>query len=204
MMMRHQLFGFAMLSAVAAGLLVLLSGCDREHLARYGPFHVTTDSTVWFDGGMGSRVDRQFNRLLDKHPHVKTVTFSDHCPGSNDDESLYVAARRMRQEGIRTVLNGESVVESGAVDLFLSGASRRIATGAKIGVHSWSFNWGNDGVDLPADDPEHDMYLDFYGEMFDDAALGEEFYWFTLNAASGDDIHYMTAEEIAYFQMSTE
>ena len=203
-MIRNPFLCFVVLIGGAVCLSVLLSGCSREHLARYGPFHVTTDSTVWFDGGMGSRVDRQFNRLLENHPEVKTITFSDHCPGSNDDESLYVAARRLRQEGIRTVLNGESVVESGAVDLFLSGVAREIASGAKIGVHSWSFNWGNDGADLPADDPEHDMYLDFYGEMFDDAALGEEFYWFTLNAASGDEIHYMTAEEIAHFQMSTE
>lgn len=203
-MMRHPFLCFVVPIGGAVCLSVLLSGCNQEHLARYGPFHVTTDSTVWFDGGMGSRVDRQFNRLLDNHPDVKTITFSDHCPGSNDDESLYVAARRLRQEGIRTVLNGESVVESGAVDLFLSGFARDIEVGAKIGVHSWSFNWGNDGADLPADDSEHDMYLDFYGEMFDDAALGEEFYWFTLNAASGDDIHYMTAEEIDYFQMSSE
>ena len=203
-MIRHQFLCFVMLTAEAVCLSVLLSGCNREHLARYGPFHVTTDSTVWFDGGMGSRVDRQFDRLLDNYPHVKTITFSDHCPGSNDDESLYIAARRLRQEGIRTVLNDESVVESGAVDLFLSGFARDIEAGAKIGVHSWSFNWGNDGVDLPADDPEHDMYLDFYGEMFDDAALGEAFYWFTLNAASSEDIHYMTAEEIDYFQMSSQ
>ena len=203
-MMRHPFLCFVVLIGGAVCLSVLLSGCNREHLARYGPFHVATDSTVWFDGGMGSRVDRQFDRLLENYPHVKTITFSDHCPGSNDDESLYVAARRLRQEGIRTVLNGESVVESGAVDLFLSGFDREIEGGAKIGVHSWSFNWGNDGADLPTNDPEHDMYLDFYGEMFDDVALGEEFYWFTLNAASGDEIHYMTAEEIDYFQMSSE
>ena len=48
------------------------------------------------------------------------------------------------------------------------------------------------------------MYLDFYGEMFEDADLGEEFYWFTTESASSNNIHYMTDEEINYFQLETE
>ena len=48
------------------------------------------------------------------------------------------------------------------------------------------------------------MYLDFYNEVFEDNNVGEEFYWFTLNSASGDDIHYMSEEEIEYFGLETD
>jgi len=184
--------------------LGMWTGCSKEYIACYGPFHVTSDTTVWFEGVTRGRVDHQFNRLMERHPDIRTVVFSDHCPGSNDDVSLYAAARALRENGIRTVLRANSVVESGAVDLFISGAVREVAPGARIGVHSWSFGGGEDGVDLPLDHPEHDLYLDFYHDMFEDDALGEEFYWFTLNAASGDDIHYMTPEEIEYFDLETD
>ena len=103
--------------------LGLWTGCSKEYIACYGPFHVTSDTTVWFEGVTRGRVDHQFNRLMERHPDIRTVVFSDHCPGSNDDVSLYAAARVLRENGIRTVLLENSVVESGAVDLFIYGAA---------------------------------------------------------------------------------
>ena len=188
-------------------MLILLStstGCKKGYIDRYGPFYIESDTSVYYEGTSTGRVDKQFDNMISDYPELHTITFSPNCPGSINDESLYLAASKVRNLEFKTVLLSNSVVESGAVDLFLSGAVRTIEEGAQIGVHSWSFGGGADGVDLPEDDPEHQMYFDFYTEMFEDDELGLEFYWFTLNSASGDNIHYMTPEEIEYYQMATE
>ncbi|MDG2426311.1 MAG: hypothetical protein P8M07_06990 [Flavobacteriales bacterium] len=189
---------------VAALISTVSSGCKKGHLDRYGPFYVSSDTTVFYEGTSGGRVDDQFDRMIGDYPNIQSIVFSSRCPGSRDDESLYRAARKVRENGIKTILTSASTVESGAVDLFISGAVRTIDEGAKIGVHSWSFGGGQDGADLPADDEEHQMYFEFYAEMFQDEDLGLEFYWFTLESASGDDIHYMSQEEIDFFHLATE
>ena len=185
-------------------ILCSLPSCKKGFLDRYGPFYISSDTTVFYEGTSAGRIDKNFDKMIEDYPNISTITFSSHCPGSIDDDALYKAARKVRNNGIKTVLNSESVVESGAVDLFISGASREIDIGAKIGVHSWSYGGGDDGVDLPEDHEDHTMYLDFYNEMLEDNNLGEEFYWFTLNSASGDDIHYMSEEEIEYFGLETD
>jgi hypothetical protein len=179
------------------------SGCKKGFIDRYGPFYISSDTTIFYEGTSTGRVENQFERLIADYPNIVSITFSSFCPGSINDESLYSAANKVRSLGIKTILTSESVVESGAVDLFISGAEREIADGAQIGVHSWSAG-SQDGADLPQGDEEHNMYLDFYNIMFDDNALGEEFYWFTLNSASSDDIHYMTTDEIEHFNLVTE
>ena len=178
-------------------------GCKRGFEARYGPFYIMSDTTVYFEGDMGSRIDNQFDRMICDYPEIESITFSDFCPGSRNDEQLYIAARKLRSNGIATILTSESIIESGAVDLFIAGINRQTEIGAKIGVHSWSMG-SQDANDFPSDDEEHLMYLDYYGEMFEDSDLGEEFYWFTIESASSSNIHYMTMEEINYFQLATE
>ena len=178
-------------------------GCKKGFEARYGPFYIMSDTTVYFEGDMGSRIDKQFERMLCDYPSIQSITFSDYCPGSRNDEKLYIAARNLRSHEISTILTNQSIIESGAVDLFIAGYNRQTAPGAKIGVHCWSMG-SQDADDFPIGHEEHEMYLDFYGEMFEDADLGEEFYWFTTKSASSNNIHYMTDEEINYFQLETE
>ena len=170
-------------------------GCKKGFEARYGPFYIMSDTSVYFEGDMGSRIDNQFDRMICDYPNINSITFSDYCPGSRNDEQLFIAARRLRLHEVATRLTDESIIESGAVDLFIAGFPRHIATGAKIGVHSWSMG-SQEAADFPPNHEEHQMYLDYYGEMFEDADLGEEFYWFTIESASADNIHYMTDEEI--------
>jgi len=43
------------------------------------------------------------------------------------------------------------------------------------------------------------MFLDFYREM----EIPEEFYWFTLEAAPPQRIHWMSDEEIMHFGLVT-
>jgi len=56
------------------------------------------------------------------------------------------------------------------------------------------------GADLPPDDPEHDLYLDYYADI----GISEDFYWFTLDAAPANSIHWMTAEEMDRYGMLTD
>ena len=43
------------------------------------------------------------------------------------------------------------------------------------------------------------MFLDFYADM----GTPEDFYWYTLEAAPPDDIHWMTPEELIRFRMTS-
>lgn len=90
------------------------------------------------------------------------------------------------------------MIASGGVDFFLAGVGRTVDTGGKLAVHSWAGD-GVTGDQVPRDDPQHSLYLDYYAEM----GIPAEFYWFTLQAAPAEDIYYMTADEMAEYQMTT-
>ena len=72
--------------------------------------------------------------------------------------------------------------------------------GARIGVHSWYDDDDEmDGVDYPRDAPDHELNRRYVEDM-----LGTDaFYWFTLEAAPADGMHYMTEAEIARFGLLT-
>ena len=104
--------------------------------------------------------------------------------------------------GFDTELLSTSNIASGGVDFFLAGNRRTVASGAIIGVHSWGTD-GENGVvaaQLPRDHPDHRPYIEFYQHIKQFEAT--EFYFFTLNAASAEDIHNMTPEEITRWKMA--
>ncbi len=69
-----------------------------------------------------------------------------------------------------------------------------------IGVHSWS-DGANEATDFPRDSEVHLFFIDYYQDIGMTEQEAEEFYFFTINAASADDIHWMTDNEIARFQI---
>jgi len=83
--------------------------------------------------------------------------------------------------------------------MFLAGTKRTIDLGAKLGVHSWS-DGEKDGSEFPKEDEVHTIYLDYYKEM----GIDTEFYWYTLDAASAENIHWMTESEILKYKILTE
>ncbi len=89
-------------------------GCKKGFEARYGPFYIMSDTSVYFEGDMGSRIDNQFDRMICDYPNINSITFSDYCPGSRNDEQLFIAARRLRLHEVATRLTDESIIESGA------------------------------------------------------------------------------------------
>lgn len=151
-------------------------------------------------GVIDARAITAIEDLLRDHPEVTRVIFQD-CPGSVDDTSNLRAARLLRDANLTTHVPADGVIASGGVDLFLAGTTRTadVAGGARLGVHSWG-SGPIAGADVPRDDPAHQPYLDYYAEM----GIPADFYWFTLDAAGADDIHWMTAEEIARYGLLTQ
>lgn len=140
-------------------------GCKKGFQDRYGPFYILSDSTVYSKGDMGSRIDKQFDRMMDDYPGIQSITLRGCCPGSRNDEKMYIAARKLRSYGIAAILTNASMIEFCAVDLFIAVFKREIVPGAQIGVHSWCIG-SQDASDFELRHEEHKMYLDLYCEMF--------------------------------------
>ena len=149
------------------------------------------------DGGSHEKVYDVLNNEL----RVGTLVFTM-VPGSVDDDTNLALGRMLRRAGVATYLPARGEVASGGTDLFLAGTRRIVERGARIGVHSWSagFFFGPSAVDLPRDHPEHAKYLDYYRDI----GIPEAFYWFTLEAAPPDDIHWMTEEEMQKYRIFTD
>ena len=132
---------------------------------------------------------------------VGTLVFTM-VPGSVDDDTNLALGRMLRRAGIATYLPARGTVASGGTDLFLSGVRRIVERGARVGVHSWSTGDLRDpsAVSLPRDHPEHAKYLDYYRDM----GIPEAFYWFTLEAAPPDAVHWMSEEEMARYRIYTD
>ena len=152
-------------------------------------FEIKGDTAV-MTGVISSCTPGKVLRLVFEHPSVRTIEMA-YVPGSIDDTANLRAASYVRKFGFTTVLKSDHSVASGGTDFFLAGKHRTIEKGAKFGVHSWG-GLGHQGKDVPKDSPEHQLYLKYYEKMGTPA----EFYWFTLEAASAHDIHWMTDEEL--------
>ena len=165
-------------------LLIVLSACNPLRFAIDGDVAVMT-------GELTRRAPGQVERLIDGHPEVRWIELLD-CPGSLDDHAALAASRLVREAGLNTRVPAAGEIASGAVDFFIAGVNREVAPGGRVGVHSWS-DGQREGADLPRDRGAHDLYLDYYAEM----GIDPSFYWFTLDAAGSDDIHWMTRDELS-------
>ena len=163
---------------------------------RSASFHVVKDRAI-MSGTIDGSTPGAVLRLILEHPQVRLIEMQN-VPGSADDHSNLFAASLVRKHGFDIHLADGAEIASGGVDFFCAGNQRTIGKGAKIGVHSWAEGEnGTEGGDLPKDHPGHQMFLDFYRTM----GIPTEFYWFTLKAASAEDIHWMKPEEISKFKL---
>jgi acetyl esterase/lipase len=144
-------------------------------------------------GTIGPTTPARIMRLLLEHPQVKTLVLVD-VPGSMDDDSSLRACRLIRHHGLNTHVPADGEIASGGVDMFCAGAQRTVESGAMLGVHSWG-GAGESGDTVPRDHEGHQMYLDYGREM----GLPDAFYWFTIDSASPQDIHWMTRKEMEQY-----
>lgn len=149
-------------------------------------------------GVIGPSTPARVLELILEHPDVTTIILDD-VPGSKDDHANLRASRLVRKAELGTLVPRDGIVASGGTDFFLAGRHRRAPEGARLGVHSWGGPEGP-GNEQPRDDPSHQLYLDYYREM----SVPGEFYWFTLDAAPQESIHWMSREEIQRFGMLTD
>lgn len=190
-------------SALSASALVLvglfLAGCTDEAGEAEGAasFEIQGDEAM-MTGVIGETTPDAVADLLEDHPEVTTIVMSD-VPGSENDEANLKASSLVREAGLSTHVPSDGFIASGGVDFFLAGTDRSFETGAQFGVHSWATDDGVNGDDLDRNDPQHQLYLNYY----DDIGVDEDFYWFTLQAAPPDDFHIMTPGELEQYGFET-
>ncbi len=195
--------------------IIILSGCSKDDdntvisgQREFGIFTVqSNDTTVEMNGDIGDNTLTNFNALLAAFPNINLINIKE-VPGSaNDDVNLMVSAK-VNQEGISTHLTDNGLIASGGVDFFLAGTTRTKGTNTMIGVHSWGGQDGNGNTltatDFPVGHANHLVYIDYYVSIGFTQQDAEAFYYFTINAASANSIHYMTEEQITQFKILTQ
>lgn len=177
---------------------------DHSTVRVFDIFTVQPDNeTVIMNGEIKSRTLQDFNNLLAGHPGIKRIHM-DEVPGSNDDEINFQVGVKLRQNGINTHILDNGFIASGGVDLFLAGVERTRGTNTRIGVHSWSDVAGNEATDFPVDSAEHLPNIQYYVNVGHPQEWARDFYFFTINAASAANIHWMTEAEITQYGLITE
>ncbi|MDH7448177.1 M28 family peptidase [Aquimarina sp. 2201CG14-23] len=182
-------------SAIGQKIMLTLEG---DQVAKfYFKENQKSKDTIYMTGVIYSNTLKDIKEVLSANPSLTTIVMEE-VPGSIDDDINLLASLEIKKQGINTYIPKHGMVASGGTDMFLAGTKRNAHHSAKLGVHSWA---GEDAValDFPRDHEEHDKYLNYYKEI----NIPEEFYWYTLEAAPANDIHWMTAEEINTYQVFT-
>ena len=175
-------------------VIALLSACTIP----YSPVSfVAQNDKIVATGSIDATTQNAFEEVTAANPEIKTLVLQ-YIDGSVDDDANVIFSRTVRDRGFDTVVPSNGLVASGGTDLFLAGNNRVLEPGACVGVHSWG-GGGYVAAEMPKDHPEHNRYLEYYNEI----GVDPDFYWFTLNAASQTELHWMTAEEANRFDMTT-
>ncbi len=177
---------------------------DTAQTNVFDIFTVQSDGeTVVMNGEIKSRTLDDFNNMLSGHPNIKRIHMAE-VPGSSDDEINLQIGVRVHQLQINTHILDNGLIASGGVDFFLAGEQRTRGNNTQIGVHSWADGSGNEATDYPNDSTEHLRYIQYYESVGYSNQWSSDFYFFTINAASAANIHWMTAAEITQYQILTE
>jgi hypothetical protein len=169
-------------------------------IAQFGPFAVVSATVAELVDATDSDSLSAFRRMLVAYPGIRTINMVE-CPGTLDDEANLSIARMIRAKGLNTHVPAGGSIRSGGVELFLAGVKRTADRGAEFGVHSWQDYEGREARDVPANDPVHAEYINYYQTMGLAPQVARDFYAFTNTAARFDSVHYMTAAELARFQI---
>lgn len=178
-----------------------IASCEQAGSDDASDCYVIEGTVAKMYGVIGDGSLSDYNKMRTEYPEVTEVVLVN-VPGSaNDDENIRVG-EALHADKINTSLLANSEIASGGVDYFLAGITRRIENGARVGVHSWSDGTVSDASTLPRDHPSHQLYLDYYSDIQYDS--GKEFYFFTINAAPSNSIHWMTNSELEQYKMATQ
>ena len=159
------------------------------------------DNEAHINGTLGTLTYIQLQDIIKLHPNVKTLVLGNISGSINDEVNMHTG-RLVREHGFTTKVLSNSVIASGGVDLFCAGKERIVNKGAKIGVHSWGAGTYT-ATDIPKDHPAHQYQIEFFTMCMgkDD---GPKFYFYTLDSANFDDIHWMSNDEIKKWKVATK
>ena len=163
-------------------------------IASYGPFRVLDASRAALVDVTDAASPAHFAAMLRAHPAVRTLEMVD-CPGTADDSANMKLGRMLRAAGLATHVPRGGSVRSGAVELFLAGAERRIDEGAEFAVHAWLDDEGRQPADFAADAAENRTYLDYYREMGMAPERASAFYAMT-NSVPHEEARWLDAREM--------
>jgi len=186
-------------AASGLAILTMLSACAGSEYRRDITDTFVEGDRLYIAGTLNARTYQEIEDQLLQHPEVNTLVLED-IDGSIDDEANLQTALLIHSAGLDTIVPADGIIESGAVDLFCAGRNRIAERGARIGVHSWADGDGVEGGKISRTSDEHQIYLDYFGAV----ACPVAFYWFTLEAAPADSMHYMTETELIKYQVATE
>ena len=161
---------------------------------HYGPFLVVSGTRAVLAGVTDHRSPAQFAAMLRDHPGLQVLELRD-CPGTLDDLANLQLGRMIRAVGLETHVPVGGSVRSGAVELFLAGATRRIDDKAEFAVHAWMDEDGLEAGDHGADSPINRRYLAYYREMGMTASQAAAFYAMT-NSVPFSGARWLTADEM--------
>lgn len=178
-------------------LVGLHDGPARKGIASYGPFEVLDGTRAALVAETDSYSPADFAAMLRAHPGIRVLEMAD-CPGTVDDFANLRLGRMIRAKGIATHVPAHGSVRSGAVELFLAGASRSVAADAAFVVHSWIDEDGREPDDFAADASVNKAYVSYYREMglTDDKAAA--FYALT-NSVPNEDVLMLGRADLEKF-----
>lgn len=150
-------------------------------VAAFGPFRVLDQGRAALVDVTDARSPAAFAAMLRAYPGIAELELVE-CPGTFDDHANLRLGRMIRAAGLATRVPANGSVRSGAVELFLAGATRRIDEGAEFAVHAWQDEDGRQASDFAASDPDNAKYIAYYREMGMSADEARAFYAMTNSA----------------------
>jgi len=200
--------GFVVLFVMGISTCISCSKDDTPtptaNTRTFGIFKVLADdATIEMNGVIGSNTLTNFNNLIAAFPNAKKINMLD-CGGSEDDETNLLVSKKMHDLGFEFHLLATSVIASGAVDMYVGGTKRTREAGSRIGVHSWGAGPGDPiATSYPIGHAVHLPYINYYTSVGFTQQQAEAFYYFTINAATASNIHWMTDAELITFGVIT-
>lgn len=177
--------------------LVGIPRADVKGVASFGPFEVLDGRRAALVAETDSYSPSDFQKMLRAFPGIRMLEMPD-CPGTVDDFANLRLGRMIRAQGIATRVPDHGSVRSGAVELFLAGASRSAAPDAEFMVHSWIDEDGHEPDDFAATAPVNRAYLDYYREMGLTADKASAFYALT-NSVPNDQVLTLGTADLAKY-----
>ena len=187
-----------------------VSGCgiimpkEIRELEKAEIFSISNDKkAIVLDGAINSSALDKFKLLAKQNPKIARIEIVN-CEGSINDDVNLELAKYIYDNKYNIHLLDNGLIASGGTDLFLAGRKRSIGANTKIGVHSWAGRNNITALDFPVGHDNHLPYISYYVSVQFSQQEAENFYYFTINAAPANSIHWMTEVEIEQYNLITD